>query len=347
MAKHVRIVLAAAVLLVIAAGGWFYLTHFRQRDDNRVTLYGNVDIRQLELAFNDSGRVTSLRVEEGDRVTPGQLLATLDDTRYAAALAQAKAQTEHQKMVLSALLAGSRPEEIAQAKASMEALKVTAKNAEVNYKRAADLVSTQAVSIQQRDDLKAAYDAAKQQYEAARQAYSLAVKGPRKEDIEAARAAYKAAVEAQALAQREFDDTRLHAPSHGIVENRILQPGDMATPQTPVFTIALPSPLWVRAYVGETELGRIHLGMAASVQTDSYPGRRYAGWVGYISPTAEFTPKTVETPDLRTALVYQVRVYVCDSRNELRLGMPATVLIDLTQAASHPPPGCAPNNGGG
>ena len=127
-----------------------------------------------------------------------------------------------------------------------------------------------------------------------------------------------------------------------MVENRILEPGDMATPATPVFTIALPSPLWVRAYVPETELGRIRLGQAATIATDSYPGHVYHGWVGYLSPTAEFTPKTVETPELRTALVYQMRVYVCDPRGELRLGMPASVHIDLSAPPAAAPPGCGP-----
>ena len=145
-----------------------------------------------------------------------------------------------------------------------------------------------------------------------------------------------------ALAQRQFDDTRLYAHSDGVVEDRILEPGDMASPSTPVFTIALPSPLWVRAYVPESQLGRIRLGMEATIHTDSFPDRVYHGWIGYISPTAEFTPKTVETPELRTALVYQARVYVCDARDELRLGMPATVHIDLTQTPSKAPPGCVP-----
>ena len=344
MSKRVRLLLVVVVLLAIAGGGFFYFTHYKRGADDLATLYGNVDIREVELAFNDSGRVTSVLVQEGAHVKAGQLLATMDDTRYAAGLAQAKAQANQQELVLKKLLAGSRPEEIARAKANMEGLRVTYLNAEANYKRAADLVSTKAISIQQRDDLKAKFDAARQQYEAALQTYNLAVKGPRSEDVEAARAAHKASVQAVALAQREFDDTRLFAPSDGVVENRILEPGDMAAPGTPVLTIALPSPLWIRAYVGETELGRISLGMRARVETDSFPGRSYEGWVGYISPTSEFTPKTVEAPDLRTALVYQLRVYVCNPRNELRLGMPATVYIDLSQGASNNPPGCDPRD---
>jgi len=288
LSKRARILLAVLAVLALGGGGGFYLLRVRPLGVDTLTLYGNVDIREVQPAFNSTGQITAMLVQEGAAVKQGQLLATLDDTRYAAALAQAKA--------------------------TMEAARVTCENDEANYRRLAALVAKNAASIQQRDDAKAKF--------------------------EAARATCEAAVAAVALAQRQFDDTRLYAPSDGTVEERILQSGDMASPSTPVFTIALQSPLWVRAYVPESELGRVRLGLAATVSTDSYPGRVYHGWVGYLSPTAEFTPKTVETPELRTALVYQMRVYVCDAQGELRLGMPATVHIDLSQPPRAAPPGC-------
>ncbi len=339
-----RLALLVVLILALAAGGYVWLQRQSSDVDSTLTLYGNVDIREMQPAFNDNGHVSAILVQEGAVVKSGQLLATLDDARYAAALAQAKAQMQNQKPLLDKLLAGSRPEEIAQAKATMDALQATYLNDGVNYRRYAKLATSNYASIQQRDDAKAAFDAARQQYEAAKQAYTLTVKGPRAEDIAAARAAYEASVAAVALAQREFDDTRLYAAADGIVEDRILEPGDMASPATPVFTIALPSPLWVRAYVPETEVGRIRLGMQATVSTDSYPGRVYHGWIGYLSPTSEFTPKTVETPELRTALVYQLRVYVCDARDELRLGMPATIDINFNQAVATTTPGCGPTD---
>ena len=280
----------------------------------------------------------------------GELIAEIDDTRYKAALDQAEGQMRNQQQVLARMPAGSRPEEIAQAKATMDALSLTYQNDELNYRRAATLAQTGAGSIRQRDDAKAAFDTARQQYEAARQAYILAVKGPRAEDIAAQRAAYEAAQGTVELDKRELADTRLYEPADGIVENRILEPGDMASPSTPVYTIALTNPLWVRAYVPETELGKVALGMRATITTDSFPGRKDRGWVGYLSPAAEFTPKTVESPELRTRLVYQLRVYVCNPGDELRLGMPATVTIDLLQ----PPPEkqaelavCGPGNAAG
>jgi HlyD family secretion protein len=286
--KRARIVLAVLAVLALGGGGGFYLLRARPQAAETLTLYGNVDIREVKPAFNSSGQITAMHVQEGAVVKKGELLATLDDTRYAASLAQAKA--------------------------TMEAAGITYANHEVNYRRLAKLAETNAASIQTRDDAKAAF--------------------------EAARATYEAAIAAVALAQRQFDDTRLYAPSDGTVESRILQPGDMASPSTPVFTIALPSPLWVRTYVPEREVGRVRLGLATTISTDSYPGRVYHGWIGFISPAAEFTPKTVETPELRTALVYQMRVYVCDAQGELRLGMPATVHINLSQPPRTAPPGC-------
>ncbi|MDE2583435.1 MAG: efflux RND transporter periplasmic adaptor subunit [Rhodospirillales bacterium] len=346
MPKQARIVAALLVILGVAGGGYAWLRLHRTAGDGTLTLYGDVDIREVQPAFNDSGRITRMTVQEGAVVQRGALIATMDDTRYAAGLAQAEGQMRAARQNLAKLLAGSRPEEISQAKATMDALEATYRNDQVTWRRYAALAATNAATIQQRDDAKAAFDAARQQYEAARQAWILAVKGPRAEDIAAARATYQAAVGAVALARREYADTKLYAPSDGVVEDRILEPGDMASPATPVYTIALPSPLWVRAYVPENALGRVRLGTPATVTTDSFPGKVYHGWIGYLSPTAEFTPKSVETPELRTALVYQLRVYVCDGHGELRLGMPATVHIDPAEAPIHAPKGCGPDDGG-
>ena len=342
--SRTRLLVLLMLAIALGIGGWLYLRPNRPVTGAFVILYGNVDIREVQPAFNNSGPVTRMLVQEGDAVKMGELIATLDDARFAAALAQAEGEMRNQEQVLARLLAGSRPEEIDQAKATMNALEVTYQNDEINYQRAQKLAETGAGTTRQSDDARAAYDAAKHQYEAARQAYLLAVKGPRKEDIAAARATLESDQGAVALAKSQLADTRLYAPSDGIVEDRILEPGDMASPATPVYTIALTSPLWVRAYVPEAELGRIRLGMPATITTDSYPGRAYHGWIGYLSPTSEFTPKTVETPELRTALVYQLRVYVCDPRDELRLGMPATVHIDLNQPAPTTAPGCESAN---
>ena len=335
--------LAAAVVIAAAVGtgGWLLYRHLHAAPEgSTMVFYGDVDIREVRPAFNDSGAVTAMQVVEGSAVKKGELLATLDDTRYAARLAQARAQADSLKATLRKLLDGSRPEEIVQARATMTALRAIYEKNKVVYARTLRLLPHGIASAEDRDNARAQLDSSRNDFEAARQAYILAVKGPRVEDIDAARTDYRAAAANVALAEREYADTRLYAPADGVVEDRILEPGDMASPATPVYTIALTQPLWVRAYVPEDQLGKVRIGLAATVTTDSYPGHSYRGWIGYLSPTSEFTPKTVETPELRTALVYQLRVYVCNARDELRLGMPATVRVDLNQAPTAP--GCGP-----
>ncbi len=345
-----RRLVAVVVLAAAAGGGIWWLTHrlHPSMGADTLLLYGNVDIREIQPAFNDSDVINRMLVSEGAVVKKGDLIATIDDRRYAARLAQAKQQADSLKATLDRLANGSRPEEIAQAKATMEGLLATYENNKTLYDRTLGLLPKGAASTEDRDNAEAQLNASRENYEAAKQTYILAVKGPRAEDIAAARAAYEAAAAAASLAEREYADTKLYAPEDGIVEDRILEPGDMASPSTPVYTIALTDPLWVRAYVAEPDLGRLGLGMPAAVTTDSFPGRSYRGWVGYIAPTAEFTPKTVETTELRTRLVYQVRVYVCNSGNQLRLGMPATIAVDLSPPAAGQPaaPGCGADNGG-
>jgi HlyD family secretion protein len=313
------VLIAAIILFVYARGG----------NDKLLTLYGNIDIREVQVAFDDSDRIAEMRVQEGDFVHRGELLAELDRRRYGATADQARRNVEAQKQVLTRLLNGSRPEEIVQARSTMEALQATMHDADVTYRRDLRLRAKNLVSQQELDDAASKLKEATGNYNAARQVWILAVKGPRVEDIENARALLKADEAALALAEINLANTKLYAHSDGVIEDRILEPGDMASPEAPVFTMALTNPLWVRAYVPEPYLSRIYLGMKASITVDSYPGKVFTGWIGYISPTAEFTPKNVETPELRTRLVYQVRVYACNPQNELRLGMPATVRVAI------------------
>lgn len=329
MNKHPRRMIAAAVVILGVAGVLYWWLRPAPAG-NVLTLYGNVDIWEIQPAFNDNGPITQMLVAEGARVRKGELIARMDNSRYLARLADAQHKAANLRANLLRLTHGSRPQEIAQAKATMDGLRAIYENDKSNYARTLSLVPQGIASVEDRDDARAQVRSARGNYHAAMQAYRLAVEGPRHEDILAARSAYRASLAAEALASRELADTSLYAPADGVIENRILEPGDMASPSTPVYTIALTSPLWVRAYVPEAGLGKIALGMPAVITTDSFPGRRYRSWVGYISPTAEFTPKNVESPELRTQLVYQVRIYACDSRGELRLGMPATVAINLS-----------------
>jgi HlyD family secretion protein len=318
------------VLVLCSVGAALYLSLCHKTTKN-LRLYGNIDIRQVRLAFHATGRVRHLLLQEGDPVKPGQLVAELDPVRYEAAVGQAAGELSTQRQILARLLAGSRPEEIEQARARVRAAEAAMKDARATYERTKALARDQFMSQQKLDNDENKLKSAAAGLDEARQGLALALKGPRKEDIAAARARVSADEAALRLAERQLLDTRLYAPSSGVIRDRILEPGDMAFPETPVYTLALINPVWVRAYVSETDLGKIKLGMAAEVSTDSYPGKVYEGWIGFISPTAEFTPKSVETSEVRTKLVYQVRIYVCNPQNELRLGMPATVAVALNQ----------------
>jgi HlyD family secretion protein len=328
-----KLLLVPAVLIVAAAAAWWWWGN-RVEPGHELVLRGNIDIRQVELAFNASGRVDQVLVQEGDRVTKGQLLARLDTERLKLQLAQAEGLAAAQRAQLVKLRAGSRPEEIRQAAALRDEAQVAVQDAQLVYQRQQDLVAKHFVTQQQADTAKSNLAAARQRLNAAEEAHRLALLGPRKEDIAAAEGGLTAQEAAVAGLKHDISEGELRAPSDGVIENRVLEPGDMASPQKTVLTLALTDPVWARVYLPETALGRVPAGAQATIATDSHPGRGYPGWVGYVSPAAEFTPKTVETAELRTSLVYQARVFVCDDRDQLRQGMPVTVTIAYDQPAS-------------
>jgi len=331
--KRIRILVGIVVLAAVGAGLWFWRSRGGTEAANCVVLYGNVDIRQAQLAFNDSERITALLVQEGDRVTNGQCLATLDTRRFQANVANRAAVADAQREVVARLVAGNRPQDIRKSKADLEVAHADAVNARLTAQRVRELRAQSVNSAQELDDAQAALNAAQARLQAAQEAYDLMVIGPRQEDIAQAGQQLAVVRAEQALIQRQIEESTLRAPVDAVVRARLLEPGDMASPQRPVFTLAITQPKWVRAYVTEPQLGRIRPGMAASVSTDSQPERRIAARIGAISSVAEFTPKTVQTAELRTSLVYEVRFMVDDPQDQLRLGMPATVHLQL------PPPG--------
>jgi len=326
-----RLIIPVLIALLLTGGYFFWKTNSIQINPDLLTLYGNIQIRETQLAFNSSEHIASVLVQEGDYVKEGQLLSRLHSEVLQAQLATAYAQLEAQKQTVAKLHAGSRIEEINKARAELEAAKVRAASATDSYKRLLPLVKKKMVSPDTVENARSLADSAHAEMNAVKQGLILLEAGPRKEDIangEAILASRKAAV---TLAQQRLDDANLYAPADGIIRNRILEPGDMAFPQTPAITLALVDPVWVRAYLSETVLGQVKPGMKATIYSDSFPGKTYKGWVGYISPSAEFTPKNIETSELRTRLVYSTRIFACNPEQELRLGMPVTVTINLKQ----------------
>jgi HlyD family secretion protein len=327
-------VVAAALILVAVGLGW-WLTH-RTKPAAELVLFGNVDLRQVELAFNGTDRIAAVLAVEGDRVKTGQILARLDSGRLLAAAAQAQAQIDAQQQALSKLQHGSRPEEVTQAKGNFAAAAADAADARVKLGRLNVLAVAsggRALSRQDLDDARSAAQGADARLLVSQQALRLVRIGPRREDIDQARAQLKSNRAQLALLRIELGDAQLVAPLNATVRSSLMEPGEMASPQRPVFALAITDPKWVRAYVSDLQLGEVHPGMAATVTADGFAGRTFPGWVGFISSVAEFTPKSVQTTELRTSLVYEIRVFVKDPGDALRLGMPATVHLPL--AASH------------
>lgn len=263
--------------------------------------------------------------EEGDAVKAGDVLARLDTRPLELAIAQKKAVIAQQEAVVEKLHNGSRPEEITQAAAQVESLAAAENNARAYYRRMASLLADGAVSRQSADDAEARWKAAAANLENAKAALSLVNMGPRSEDIAAAEAqlsALKAGLENDLY---NLSQATLVAPQDGVIRSRLMETGDMASAARPVYLIGLSDLKWIRVYVPESRLGELREGMEADVYVDSFPNEAIKGKVGYISDTAEFTPKSVQTEELRTSLLYEVRIFVDDEENRLRMGMPATV----------------------
>ncbi len=323
-----KVLIIALSVITVAAGFWWWNSS-SSGSSGALTLYGNVDIRQVSLAFDGSGRIVRLGAEEGDRVTEGQIIGLLDTRTLELEARQAAAQVEAQQQTLLRLRNGSRPEEITQAWAQLASAEAQSTRAEQDYIRATRLETSGGgiVSQQTVDQRKSDAEAAKARVEELRATLQLAEIGPRTEDIAAAEAQLEAAKASLALLQHRIDQGTLRAPVNAVVRSRLQEPGDITTSQQPVFALALTQPKWVRVYVNEPDLGKVKPGIAAQVLTDSYPDQPVRGTVGYISSVAEFTPKPVQTEELRTSLVYEVRVIVEDSADALRLGQPVTVRL--------------------
>lgn len=311
------LVSGAAVIIV-----WFVA---RSSNEGPGQLYGNVDIREVDLGFRVGGRIMTVVVDEGDRVDQGEALATLDPEPLREEVAAAEADVAQARAELSRLEAGARPQEVEQAAAAVSERRATLENARKTLARRQMLAESGAVSTQDLDAARTAVSEAEARLASAEETLALAEAGFRDEEVSAGRAALMR-VEAQlATARRRLRDATLEAPASGVVLSRVREPGAIVSEGATVFTLSLENPVWVRAYVPEPQLGEVWPGRSVSVRTDA--GEAYRGQIGFVSPTAEFTPKNVQTEELRTSLVYRLRVVVHAPDNSLRQGMPVTVSL--------------------
>ncbi|MDR3672276.1 MAG: secretion protein HlyD [Holophaga sp.] len=319
-----KIILPIAV--VLAAAGGTYACRSRDRGE-RPTLYGNVDIREVSLAFRVGGRITEIKVDEGDPVHAGDLIASLDPEPLQHAVANAEAAVAATGAHAAMLHKGYRSEDVEQARGRLEAARAALRQAEQQLVRQKAMVPPGAAPQRTLDDAQSQHDQAAAQMRIADQSLRELTAGYRKEEIAEADGQFQQAQATLATARLNLRDAQLTAPSDGIILTRAVEKGSMVASGTPGFSLTLTHPVWARAYVDEAHLGRFSSGTQVLLTTDLHPDKPYHGVVGFVSPTSEFTPKTVETPDLRTSLVYRLRIVVADADAQLRQGMPVTVRL--------------------
>lgn len=328
MKKPLVIALAFAGLIAVIGLGTLW---YQSRQPEPLTLYGNVDIRTVNLSFRVGGRLQALNVDEGDRLKAGQTLGTLDRAPYQNALLQAQANVSTAQAKYELTTAGYRAEEIAQAQAAVNQAKAAADYAQNFYQRQQGLWKTRVISANDLENARSSRDQAQANLKSAQDKLSQFRAGNRPQEIAQAKASLEQAQAQLAQAELDLHDTTLVAPSDGTLLTRAVEPGSMLNAGSTVLTVSLTHPVWVRAYVNEQNLGDAKPGREILLYTDGRPDKPYHGKIGFVSPTAEFTPKTVETPDLRTDLVYRLRIIVTDADDALRQGMPVTASFDAGQ----------------
>lgn len=327
-----RWLLVVLLIAVLGGGlGWLGWQRFNHTETEvtHLELMGNIDVRQVNLAFKVDGRIETLAVDEGDSAKKGDVIATLDKRYFQDELRVLRAKRDNIAANVAKLEHGSRPQEIAQARAQTADKEAALVKAREDVHRAKPLVDKGGVSRQEFDRYQSALGSAEAQHKAALESQRLVEIGPRQEDIDVAKALLAEQDATIVQSERRLADADLAAPNDGVILTRARERGAIVQPGETVFTLTLTTPVWVRAYVNERDLGLIYADMPAAVVTDSAPDRPYPGKIGFISPTAEFTPKSVETRELRTDLVYRLRILVDNPDRGLRQGMPVTVRLQL------------------
>ncbi len=324
-----RVRRAALLLLATLPLGFGACHRPAETPSGDLLLSGNIEVTDAQLGFKIPGRVAERAVSEGGRVTAGQLIARLDDAEQKEQLALRRAEQSAAEAALAELEAGSRPQEIAAAEATLHSAEAERDRARLDFTRQQELLGKEAISNREFEAAQAQLKVADARAAEAGERLKLVQAGPRTETINQARARVEQARASVALAGTQLENTRLVSPLTGVVLSHNVEPGEFVSAGTPVATVADIAHMWVRAYVNQTDLGRVHLGQKVAVHTDTFPDKTYDGTVSFISAEAEFTPKTVQTPKERVKLVFRLKVDVANPNDELKSGMPADVVIPV------------------
>jgi HlyD family secretion protein len=328
------------ILLALAIAGGFYW-HERQTKKpapaNEIVLSGNIEAHESLVSFKVQGRIVELPVEEGQQVAAGALLARLEDADYRQKVRIDEAGVHVRASNLALTMAGTREQEIKAAQQSVADAQAELEQKKLDDARARQLYAKDEISAQDRDLAATALKRAEAAYQSSAQRLNEAVEGSRKEDVAIARANLAQADANLGLSRINLDYTRLLSPSAGVITVRQAELGEVVSPGSPVVTLADLDHIWLRAYVAETDLGRIHWGQQAAITTDTYPGKQYRGRISFISSDAEFTPKSVQTYQERVTLVYRIKIDIDNPNHELKPGMPADAHLQLSAPATAQP----------
>lgn len=323
-----KLLFVIVIMLIISS--ILMMKRFVSKNENgAISLSGNVEITEVNIGFKQSGRIVEMSDEEGQKVKKGDRLARLDSAELEDQVAQARAYLNETKARLEEMEAGSRPQELEQARAGVRYTEAELGKAQKDFERADLLYKNGAISAQQFDGARKSFDTALSQHQKAAEALSLMREGPRREEIKAAENRVQQAVAALRASEERLKDTTIYAPVSGVILRKIREAGETVAPGSPVYAMGDIEHPWIKVYVKEDKLGLVRLGQKAKVTVDSYTGKEYEGIVTYISSEAEFTPKNIQTKEERVKLVFGVKVSVNNSNYELKPGMPADVKILL------------------
>ena len=327
------------ILVVVGIAGLVYYLFTRDKGggDAFIKVSGNIETTEVDVGFKIVGRIVSLSVQEGDWVEKGKVIAKLDDEDLRQRLEVARATLRSAQARLEKLLAGSRPEEVREAEASLHQAQFDFENKKVQYERMKALYERRVIPKEILDNSETGYKIAKAVLQRATENYNLVKEGPRKEDIEDARAQVEQARASLRLAETQLSYTVLHSPISGVILVKSGEIGEVVNPGRSILTLADIENVWLKAYIPETDLSRVKWGQEVMVTTDLRPQKAYKGRISFISSQAEFTPKQIQTEKERVTLVYRIKVDIPNLDRELKPGMPADGRIFTMSSAPSKP----------
>ena len=332
-----KIIIIAFIIFFIGVGAFVYFGQ-RNNQQKELSYSGTIETTQAKLSFQVPGRIALVSIQDGQPVTKNQIIAELDRAEFASRSDQARAnldRAQKAKQQLETVLDISRrtlPAEVARATANVAGVQDTLKDAEKNYKRYEELFTKGVVTEKERDSVKLVYEVAKSRLTESESVLKLAQGNlaridAAKQDIETSIAQINASRAALNQASIQLGYTQLKSPMDGIVTSRNIEPGETVNAGREIITISDLSRVDLKIFVDETEIGKIKPNQKVEVRVDTFPGKSYAGYVSFISPEGEFTPKIIQTKKERVKLVYLVKVSIVNPNFELKAGMPADALL--------------------